>query len=513
MTFTITPSRAFFLPGESATLRICGGQAGSASVEITHLDSVVASLEVDDVQDGVEVSWTPPAQPRRGYGVRALCGESIARTAFDVLEHWTQAPRYGFLSEFGVQADTDPVGPLLRFHVNALQFYDWMWRHETLMPSEDPHTDLLGKQSSMSTVRRFIDLAHQYGVAAMPYAAVYAASNEAVALNGDWILADESGESIPFGDDYLTIVDPDPDRPFGRHLLIELERVLEETRFDGVHLDQYGHPKLGYDSRGSAYSLASPIGRLVDAVTELVGQTRESGAVVFNCVNNWPVETATSTRQDITYIEVWEPHTSYRDVRRIITDAQRLAPDKPVVLAAYIDPAYEHSVEVFDAVCFANGAGHIELGEGDALLADPYFPKFERMSGNLADRIAALYDFGVRYQELIGPASVNWESTPVAVTGPNTDSVHVYQRLSPGRIAISLVDLPDGKWNDRHSPGPGIESAKVTVGLDRPVDRVWAASPDDPEMVEVPFSVEGSGLHIEVPGWRLWQLIVIETGA
>src|SRR5207302_7598325 len=78
-----------------------------------------------------------PTAPFRGYGVavevRGEAGQLLARrsTAIDVLDNWTQAPRYGFLSDFapGDTAGEAHVGALARYHINVAQFYDWMWRH------------------------------------------------------------------------------------------------------------------------------------------------------------------------------------------------------------------------------------------------------------------------------------------------------------------------------------------------------------------------------------------------
>src|SRR5690606_19231924 len=106
----IVPGKAFYRPGETATFLITAAGGERAEATITHLADTLAVLEVA-VRDGSAIlSWTPPPDAPRGYGitVRLLDGDrtlATASTAFDVLARWTQAPRYGFLSEFQPERD------------------------------------------------------------------------------------------------------------------------------------------------------------------------------------------------------------------------------------------------------------------------------------------------------------------------------------------------------------------------------------------------------------------------
>lgn len=55
------------------------------------------------------------------------------------------------------------------------------------------------------------------------------------------------------------------------------------------------------------------------------------GGVIFNAVNNWPMEAVAQTGQDAVYIEVWPPNDRYRDLYTLIAQARRCS-GKPVVL-------------------------------------------------------------------------------------------------------------------------------------------------------------------------------------
>ena len=170
-----------------------------------------------------------------------------------------------------------------------------------------------------------------------------------------------------FGTDFLAYMDPRPNSPWTAYLLDQFDQILEKTAFDGIHLDQYGDPKVGYDAQGKSYPLDAALAQLIDAAHERVAALRPGGAVVFSTVTNWPIQTVSPSAQDIVYIEVRPPYTFYTDLEQLVHQGQALGKGKPVVLAAYIDPVLEHTVRLMDAVIFASGGGHIELGEKDGL--------------------------------------------------------------------------------------------------------------------------------------------------
>jgi dextranase len=303
---------------------------------------------------------------------------ATASTAFDVLDDWTQAPRYGFVSDFRPERDDveATLAWLTRYHVNGLQFYDWMYRHEQLLPPAETFTDPLGRPLSLNTVRRLIAAAHARGIAALPYTAIYGASPTFQTAHPEWTLLDAEHQPLLFAGDFLRIMNPAAESPWRAHLLREFEQVLEQTAFDGVHVDQYGDPKEGYDAQDRRVDLALVFPDFIRASKEVVQRHRgKRGTVIFNAVGNWPIETVAPSDQDVVYIEVWPPHTTYEDLHRLIVAGQRLSGGKPVVLAAYLDPAWCPNVRLTDAVIFASGGFHIELGERRGMLADPYFPK------------------------------------------------------------------------------------------------------------------------------------------
>lgn len=542
MVQTIQFDKAFFQPGQSAdwTIVLTCRENVMAPVRlaarISYLDQTVAELIQEVTLEGagqrVDFSWQPPAEAPRGYGldvrVETQDGQVIAAASagFDVLERWTQMPRYGFLSEFEpYRKDAERVmRTLTDYHVNALQFYDWMYRHEQFLTGDEPYIDLLGRQLSRLTVDGLISAAHDRGIAAMPYTAIYGASIDFYRQHPDWVLFRADRQPALFGDNFMAVMDPRPDGPWIRHLLGQFEDVLKNTDFDGIHLDQYGDPKIGYDAAGKAFDLAEALAGSIDATRRLVDEIKPGGAVVFNAVTNWPIEQVAPAGEDIVYIEVWPPYTGFTDLHLLIARAQELGNGKPVVLAAYVHPQHSANPQINDAIIFASGGGHIELGEGNGYLADPYFPKYEALSADQAETLRRYYDFAVRYQNWIGPQTVEatgeWAdkiNIPGYQTGSHLgyDKIYPLVRESERATVISLVNLlglPHGNWNEP-VPAPQAQGAfdLVLATGDRKVQSVAFSSPDGSDLGLRPleFTQAEGQLKVSVPGLEIWDLLVI----
>jgi dextranase len=541
----VTLDRAFYKPDESVTLsiqlqsQVDRPVSARLTVAISHLADPVDELDqaftLSGGQQTVEVTYKPPPDAPRGYGAD-LCIETddgarlaCSTTAFDVLHHWAQTPRYGFLSDFALgRSDTSQVmETLTRYRVNGLQFYDWMYRHEQLLTDQEPYLDPLGRQLSRATVENLISAAHERNIAAMPYTAIYAASVPFYEEHPDWALYQGDASPYLFGEDFLVYMDPRRDSPWVSHLLAQFDEVLRLTGFDGIHLDQYGAPKEAYDARGVKFDLAGPLADTINATKELVRSRRSRGTVVFNAVTNWPIEVVAPADQDLIYIEVWPPYVWYGDLNTLITQAQCLGGGKPVVLAAYIDPSLEHNVRLVDAVIFGSGGGHIELGERNGMLADAYFPRYATMTPELANVMQRYYQFAVRYQDVIGPRTgdstlgyLNRIEIDGISTAPSQlkDKVWPIVREGEGLTAINLVNLlgvtsPEWQTALDEPPTPlGPKTVRVP-NVNQDVTRVWFSSPDTEDISpqQLAFTMEvDQTLTFEIPSLAYWDLIVIE---
>jgi dextranase len=541
------PDRALYRPGEEVRLLVHLTNALGEPVQVRVAASIafladeVARMAQDIAlrpgEQAVGLAWLPPAESQRGYGVDLQVLDNRGRvlgtatTAFDVLERWTQAPRYGFLADFssGRTDIAETMAWLTRYHINGLQFYDWMYRHEDLLTEREPYRDPLGRWLSRRTVAALIEAAHEHGIAAMPYTAIYGASMSFYQTHPTWALRQANGEPLPFGDNFLYIMDPSPDSPWTQHLMAEFAKVLREMSFDGIHLDQYGDPKSGFNASGRPVDLAQVFPAFINLTKATATAIRPDATVVFNAVNNWPIETVATANQDFVYIEVWPPHSLYRDLWELIVNAQRLSGGKPVVLAAYIKPVRHRNVRLADAVIFASGGYHIELGERGGMLADPYFPKYRKMSDDLAAVLRHYYDFAVRYENVLALGtqdSTDKGAGRVTIEGINTQpeqdgkKVWIITRQGEGFEAVSLInlsDIPNPEWDGLLLADPTpLDGLRVRYRAEQEVQRVWLASPDfaSPRAMALDFRLDrdtpGHYVEFTVPRLDYWDLVVIE---
>ncbi len=424
-----------------------------------------------------------------------------------LLPDWTAFPRYGFLTDFAPdRADIETtLERLARFHINGLQFYDWQYRHDQLLPPTEQYVDPLGRTLSLRTVRDFITGASTRGIASMPYLAIYAASLEFWRSHPEWALYNEEGEALTFID-FLGLMDPIRGGSWAEHLLAECERVLAALPFAGFHVDQYGEPKHAFNAMGHAVDLPQAF---VDFISALK-QRHPAKTVTFNAVGNWPIAALATSPQDFEYIEIWPPDTGYDDLLRIVREARSLSGGRPVVIALYQPAERPANIRLADALILSAGGTRIELGENARLLADPYFPKHEALSPELEQTLRRYYDFAVRYGELIGPGVCAGPDLHVG-TPPDLCCI---TRAAPGRITVGLVNLAgiqNQRWDEDHPAPTTQERVEIVVEISGQVSGVWWASPDrnDMALTPAPCRAEGNVLHVTLPYLDYWIVLTM----
>jgi dextranase len=520
------PLKGMIKPGEIVRfqLKLLLGNPADLVISLSfwHLAESMGEVSQEIRLDSGEQTWTcewlPPMKAPRGYGV--VCklidrsGGAISKlsTAFDVLPDWTAFPRYGFLTDFttGREDIKSTLEALTRFHINGLQFYDWQYRHDQLLPPTDDYFDPLGRGLSLQTVRKFIHEAHNYGMASMPYLAVYAASLEFWRDHPDWSIYDQSGQPLTFMD-FLGLMDPTPGSPWISHLLDQCENVLERLSFDGLHIDQYGDPKGGFNSKGEMIDIPTAFREFISTLK----RRHPDEAVVFNAVGNWPIEVLAPSSQDFNYIEVWPPKTRYLDLPKIVSGARQLSGGKPVVIALYLPADHFANIRLADALIFSCGGTRIELGEDTRLLVDPYFPKHAAIPFQLEQILRNYHDFAVRYGNLLGPGAEDLIDQPewqvIAPAGVWTIIRRHERWLTLSLVNLSGLDNPE--WNQVHSDPKTLEDIPVDVKLPETVQQVYWASPDGPDLqlVPLPWQVNGDILKVIITVLKYWGVIVIES--
>jgi dextranase len=513
----LLPAKATFAPGEPIAVEARGAEG---AVRLLHLDRVVAEASVEN---GHVVF---PPQPEGGYGVDA---DGVS-TAVDVLADPLSRPRYGFVSHYEADRATRGVAEnVRRFHLNAVQFYDWMYRHATLMPPTEEFEDALGQRVSLGTVRRLAAAVREAGSLPMAYAAVYAVGAEAWS---EWKadgLFRRDGSPWMLGD-FLWNVDPTSERWLA-HFTAELRSTLE-VGFAGFHLDQYGSPKWAERSDGSLVDLADAFPALIDRVADDVPESRN----IFNNVNDFPTFATVRANQALTYIEVWPPHTRLSHLADLVTKARLLAPARPVVLAAYLsayqgDEAAALQAEKLQlATVFSHGGTVLLHGEEAAVLTEAYYVTHKEIAPATQDAARRYFDFAVRYGDLLVAAEdvtrthlggeneeVRIEASAPLATDVESGSLWGRVLRVPGGLLVSLIDLTaqvDDAWDAPKVPSAPLEGARLSIlrrGEDAP--RLAIASPDAPQLSALEPERSERYDTVTLPAFDTWALVLIRDGA
>jgi dextranase len=487
-----------------------------------------------------------------GYGVeveRYEKGEmvQVLTTAFDILSSWKYAPRYGFLADFSPKdiKDKEDLKEMNKYHINVVQYYDWMYRHHDLIPKSDVFIDPLDRELSLLTVKNKIELAHKYGMEAIGYGAVYAAAPEFYEKHKEMALYKNNHEVFGFSD-FLYIMDISRECKWHDHIIHEFYKAVK-FGFDGIHMDQYGYPKEAVSKANgvnTVRSLRAEFPALIDDTRKYIEDKGEEVSLIFNAVNNWPVETVAKADQDAVYIEVWPPNETYQDLYNLIANAKKLAPEKQVILAAYMKPFLqelnipvnqaENAALLTMATIFASGGFHLLLGENNGVLNDPYYPKYRTIeSENFKKKLRSYYDFIVMFEELlygfdvidttmVNTGGINGEyviSGVKASPKPEPNCVWSLVKERPGYKIVSLVNfsgIKDMNWNEAKEEAPiEIKNIELTVLTCHEVKGVYAASPDFKEgkAIGLDFdyveSDQGKKIKFNIPSLEIWNLIYI----
>ncbi|MGE5591676.1 MAG: glycoside hydrolase family 66 protein [Bacillota bacterium] len=573
---TATPDRGQYRPAEPVQLQVLvTGPAGGQSVlrvqvseRAQGVDALERPISLGDsgLWEGVVTVPLPTGGPVwRAFGLdltlwppgEAHPGEDAGgasrpmaehSTSCDVAPHWQVAPRYGVLTDFAPQGEEDDrrrLDALLALHVNCVQFYDWMYTHHTYLPPTEIFTDPLGRSLDFGRVRRRVQACRELGMAPIAYASVYGAENPFATEHSDWLLYDGDGQPMSLGGIFF-IQDPSPQSGWRRHLMSQYQAALD-LGFLGLHCDTYGSPKAGLAWRGSGskerVDLREVFPGLMAEADALTRAHHDEGGAIFNCVGVWPLEVMASAPAAALYVEVWPPMVTYRDLYEIVQRARRVAPEKQVVLAAYLSPFHRDrerpagaltGLRLAAATIFASGGYHLLPAEGDGALADAYYPLYGQLDAAEWDVLRRYWDFQTRYGPLLAdPLALDITTThlgnfgrEVHVSGAPCSALADGGRLwTLGREGqdytvlhfINLTSATDPTWNTAQSDPRPTEPLTVDLEvLDEP-RAVWAASPDvsSPAAMPLPYTLlhrSGVGLvlRVEVPPVRVWSMLVVE---
>jgi len=523
---------------------------------VCHLDEMreVLKFKIElpsKVLKTFNIAVAPKDAEFEGYGidVYAYDNEDLLQafsSSFDVVSDWRKATRYGFLSEFYPEdkGDTEDIKNMCKLHLNLIQFYDWMYRHDELVPPVTEFTDLMGRKVSLDVVKEKIGLCHIYGMKAIAYGAVYAASFDFYNSHKDWALYDSSGRVLDFIKLFY-IMNISEESPWHRHIIQQYKNAMEQVGFDGIHMDTYGFPKTAISKLNNIHKverLQEHFPVLINNARKELEKSMKDVCLIFNNVGNWPVDAVASAMQDAVYIEVWKPYERYHHIQQLILQAKLLGNGKPVILAAYLKPFMEEnsnsleraetSALILTAAIAANGGYHLILGEKNGILSQGYYVNYSKLQDSFFRVMRNYYDFIVRYSNIFFDNALKdvsmthtdgdnmeyvFENFPYSTYG-EPGKVWVIIRESPKYKVINFLNLTgctDDFWNKGKEEPPYVNDIHIKVQVENNVKSVFMASPDcemgRPQWLEysIEDGVRGKNVAVSIKPLYIWSVLVI----
>ena len=356
-------------PGKQATITAEASTGGTVHFSVSHLGVEIDSG--DATVDNGKATWTytTPSKDGQGYLVTATGGDGThAETAIDASTSWTRFPRMGYLSHFkptapeGTDGHTtyeaflfqkpqDYIDKLSRdYHINALQYYDWQYRHEQPVATGD----LADKwplwyrdtYASKKTITDYIQDAKNANMGSLAYSMAYAANDnyDTNTIKDEWRLREDNGSYWvrDLGEQWWVPTPKGVDKPKSHQFMMNVNNEdwrtyitgqyktqKTEFKFDGTHIDTLGQTSKK-DASGNPVDLTDGLAALVDDTYKNVG-----GQVGINLPDGAGSEKINKASAAYMYTELWDHNETNAQVASYLQSARNNAGNKPQIVAAY----------------------------------------------------------------------------------------------------------------------------------------------------------------------------------
>jgi len=531
---TITTDRAAYAPGAPVRVSIeiaaaAGNRigAGAVTLQARHLEVTLPAVVRADfaARAGstatVELLWQPPADDFKGYAIEAVLADGAGKvldrrsSAVDVSSSWTRFPRYGYLTDYS--ATQDPQGVMRQlnaWHLNALQFYDWQWKHHWPVKGSSTNPDASWAELSTRTVyksvlQNLISQAHQRGMVAMQYNLIYGAFADFATDGVDprWGLFDAPGGvqwklDMPAGWTTPALYSFNPANSGWQKFILDREmEVFQAFAFDGWHSDTVGETGPKYDADGAPVDIKATFKPFLTAAKQRLG----SKYLVMNAVSAKGHLEVNTSPVDVIYMEIWpwDGFPDYKSLKDVVDQARAESGGKSLVVPAYMNYDYaktksdaapglfnEPGVLLTEATVVAAGGSRLELGEGSQMLCSDYFPNRSLvMSDSLKAKMQQYYDFLVAYENLLRDGQ---ENTPNVIETPGVPNSSTGARNTVWTFAkqdaryeivhlINLLGTAHVSWRDSDATQQAptaVENLGVKYYYSGAAGKVYVTSPD-----------------------------------
>jgi dextranase len=546
-TVNITTDKAMYSPGDKIIFTIDKPLPVGTKISYQFLNNEVEQQTLS----GTSWTWTAPSQDFRGY-MTELSGNENGKDkiygciAVDVSSDWSRFPRYGFLSSYK-KLSNDYMNSVLdylnRLHINGLQFYDWDYEHHqplagTVAAPASQWKDIASRDCYKSTVDYYISSAHGCNMKAMSYNLCYGALKDAAAdgVSDEWYMYKDNQHQTkevmnlppPFKSN-IYLLNP-ANISWQQYIAGKTNDMYAVYDFDGYHVDQLGDLGVPYDYSGNKIDVAAGFNPFLSAMKKFSPTKR----LVMNAVNQYGQQGIATAPVDFLYTEVWAPNEGYSDLATIIENNNKFSNNtKQTILTAYMDydiaenPGYFNTPGVLltDAVIFAFGGAHLELGEH--MLGKEYFPNNNlQMHSDLKSAMINYYDFLTAYQNILRDGGAFNNPNVVSSDGkiklnnwpPAMGAVSVVGKDFGTKQIIHLINFANAsslQWRDKdgkQNAPTKFTDAALNFQSDKTVKKIWFASPDINfgASQNLEFTQTGSTVNFKLPFLQYWDMVVVE---
>jgi dextranase len=573
--------KARYAPGELVSIEVDlknspGTPESHAALDLSffHLGEEIGSGVVRDLtvtgQQPVlfSIQWLPPTRDYTGYfvDVRLLNsqGKELDRsqTAIDVSTEWNRFPRYGYLAHYSKTEGADPdlwIAELNKFHIDGLEYYDFQDRHEHPLAGtvQDPAPrwyDIADREIDRDILSEFLNGAHSRNMMSMAYDTSYSAYASAFSdgsgvqlkwatwdtPNAPRTIANAKALDLPANTAWETprLIYMNQNSPeWQDYLFGQMANLFLVYPFDGWHIDTFG-TKGAYAYAGSYINFIAGFRPFIENAKNYLNKR-----IVLNTVNTWGQDGTAQSSADFVYSELWEGHETYASILAVADQVHTANPDVGLVLAAYLHRRDTKSattsgkrqfnlpsVLLADAVIFASGASHIELGDGSRMLSSEYFPADTTysVSPTLYSSLRRYYDFLTAYENVLryrvtpSAARAVVQGYPSNSTGvPNT--IWTIARQEENQTIIHFINLlgsDDPHWRDINADRPDaplLSKVKVRVYSDAKISSAEWATPDADGGRLHPLNFQSGDqdgrtyIDIVLPSLKYWDMVLLRN--
>ena len=547
---SLSTDKACYRPGETVKISVEGTIPSGAVVRYRKGNEVVGTAPVA----GNQWSWNAPSEDFCGYLADVCTVEGDVETIYgtvgiDVSSDWTRYPRYGFVATYDDSKTptvmADEMAFLNRCHINGIQFYDWHNKHHWPLGGTrdallERYKDIANREVVTDVVKRYIEASHSFGMKAMFYNLCYGALDDAASdgVQDGWYLFKGVGgtdkDVLTLGGGWksnIYIVNPG-NEGWQSYLAERNDDVYASFDFDGYHIDQLGDRGTLYDAAGNQVNLPKGFASFINAMKA----AHPSKRLVMNAVANYGASQIAGTgKVDFLYNELWAGESQFSDLLTAKSaNSVYSNGGMQTIFAAYMNYGKSGAKGTFntagvlltDAVMFAIGAAHLELGDGH-MLCHEYFPNGNlTMSDELRQAIVRYYDFLVAYETLLRGSG---EETAFAVESGRSDvsinawppqlkKLTAYSRKVGGKDVVHLLNFRQANslsWRDMDGSMPTpmtLTGLPLSFKSTAKVKRIWVASPDclggAPQ--ELSFKQENGVVTLTLPSLKYWTMMVVE---